>query len=149
MSVVKKEIKYKTVTAQILSEIAQELGLQTLSRPYAALLDDGDLGLVLTFMPLLNGEYEKLISKYHEYIFKISDNRYGLVCFLPKKFITSDKSKVTEVIVYFNKNGNISKVEYKTEKNSNKAYEVLNPIRQQLLLNHAKKKKIKINKINN
>ncbi|NLI79948.1 MAG: hypothetical protein GX442_26315 [Candidatus Riflebacteria bacterium] len=131
-----------TVTPALVEEVRQALGLKTFSRPYAVLLDPGDFGTVFTYLPLMNGEYEKLPIPMRRYAYCIDKGRYGLIGYLPKGFETPREGKVATVTVTYNEFHTVVDLAYTLDESPDTTYHVQHPLRREKLLEHAKKKKI-------
>ncbi len=133
-----------TVTPQILEEVRQALKLPSFSRPYAVLLDPGDFGTVFTYLPLMEGEYEKLPLELKKVAYCIDKGRYGLIGYLPKSFETPRDGKVAAVSVTYNEFGTIVDLSYTLDQKPETVYHVQHPLRREKLLQLAKKKKLPI-----
>lgn len=132
-----------TVNPQIVEEIRTSLDLPNFSRPYAVLLDGGDLGTVFTYLPLMAGEYEKLPVEQRKYAYCVDKGRYGLLGYLPKAFEPAREGKVVGVSVTYNEFGNVVDLSY-TLDTFQTTFWVEHPLRRDKLLEHAKKKKIPV-----
>ncbi|RCK78331.1 MAG: hypothetical protein OZSIB_1573 [Candidatus Ozemobacter sibiricus] len=131
-----------TVTPQLLEDIRQALKLPSFSRPYAVLLDSGDLGTVFTYIPLLAGEYEKLPPELKKAAYCLDKGRYGLIGYLPKTFETPRDGNVAAVSVTYNEFGSIIDLSYTLDTAPETVYHVEHPLRREKLLQYAKKKKL-------
>ncbi|MGM0599899.1 MAG: hypothetical protein ACQETH_08810 [Candidatus Rifleibacteriota bacterium] len=132
----------KTVSPEIIEKILETLGLKRFSRPYAALIDQGDFGSVATYIPLFPDEYKKLPPNLQAHVYLIGPGQYGLICFLPRTFEAPDKGKPTEVTTTHNAWGKMVRVAYKTDRGGE--FETEHSIRRDKLLAYAKRKKLPI-----
>lgn len=130
----------KIVERKYIEEILEALGLEAFVRPYAGLIDPGDFGAVATYIPLYPEEYKQLPPQLQRHVYLIAENRYGLICFLPRLFDTPDRGKVTGVTRVFNHWHKLLKVVYYTDKGGE--FETVHTIRQDKLLAQVKRKKL-------
>ena len=105
----------KIVTPELIGKISEALGLKSFSRPFAGLIDQGDFGTVATYIPLYEGEFEKLPKELKEYAYEIAQGRYGLICHLPRTFDSPDGGKVVSIKEIQDKKGNSLRAEYTTD----------------------------------
>lgn len=105
----------KIVTPELISKILDALGLKSFSRPFAGLIDQGDFGTVGTYIPLYQGELEKLPKNLKENAYEIAEGRYGLICHLPRTFDSPDGGKVVSMKEIKDKKGNVLRAEYTTD----------------------------------
>lgn len=113
LKVEKPEVKI--VTPELISKILDALGLKSFSRPFAGLIDQGDFGTVGTYIPLYQGELEKLPKNLKENAYEIAEGRYGLICHLPRTFDSPDGGKVISMKEIKDKKGNVLRAEYTTD----------------------------------
>lgn len=130
----------KIVDRQQIEEILAELNINSFSRPFAGLIDQGDFGTVATYIPLYAQEYKKLSPRLQSHVYLIAPGRYGLICFLPRIFEAPDGGKPISIEKQFNSWGKMIKLSYKTDKDGE--FEICHTIRQDKLLAYAKKKKL-------
>ncbi len=138
LKVVKPNVEL--VTPELINEILLALGLKTFSRPFAGLIDQGDFGTVGTYIPLYQGEVEKLPKNLKVYAYKIASDRYGLICHLPRTFDSPDGGKVVSIKEIQDKKGNIIKAEYTTD--SGNTMVATHELRLMKLLTYVKNKKL-------
>ncbi|OIP28938.1 hypothetical protein AUK22_03615 [bacterium CG2_30_54_10] len=131
------------VNPQIVENICMSLKLKSLSRPYAVLLDEGDLGTVFTYLPLMDGEYEKLPLELRKYAYLLRKGKYCLIGYQPKIFEGARDGKVTSVSVTYNELSNIVALSY-TLDTGETSFFVEHPLRRDKLLALAKKKKLPV-----
>ena len=105
----------KIVTPELISKILDALGLKSFSRPFAGLIDQGDFGTVGTYIPLYEGELEKLPKSLRENAYQIAEGRYGLICHLPRTFDSPDGGKVVSMKQITDKKGKTIRAEYTTD----------------------------------
>ncbi len=105
----------KIVTPELIGQILDALGLKSFSRPFAGLIDQGDFGTVGTYIPLYQGELEKLPKSLRENAYEIAEGRYGLICHLPRTFDSPDGGKVISMKQITDKKGKTLKAEYTTD----------------------------------
>jgi hypothetical protein len=113
IKVVKPSVKI--VTPELIGKILDALGLKSFSRPFAGLIDQGDFGTVGTYIPLYQGELEKLPKELRENAYEIAEGRYGLICHLPRTFDSPDGGKVVSMKEIKDKKGNTLRAEYTTD----------------------------------
>ena len=113
LKVVKPSVKI--VTPELIGQILDVLGLKSFSRPFAGLIDQGDFGTVGTYIPLYQGELEKLPKDLKENAYEIAEGRYGLICHLPRTFDSPDGGKVVSMKEIKDKKGNTLRAEYTTD----------------------------------
>lgn len=134
---------FKALTKEQLEEIRQHLGLESYNRPWAAMIDPGDRGTVFIYMLLAPAEYRQLSNRLQALVYKIGEGIYGVVGFVPRIFEPPRNGSVTAVKAEYNFFNQLRYLSYTLE-NSSKEYPVTHPVRQQMLLEFAAKKKIKI-----
>ena len=105
----------KIVTPELIGQILDALGLKSFSRPFAGLIDQGDFGTVGTYIPLYQGEIEKLPKNLRENAYEIAEGRYGLICHLPRTFDSPDGGKVVSMKEIKDKKGKVLRAEYTTD----------------------------------
>lgn len=140
MVVVKPEVKI--VTPETISEICISLGLKSFSRPFAGLIDQGDFGTVATYIPLYEGELEKLPKKLKENVYEIAKGRYGLICHLPRTFDSPDGGKVISMVEYVDKTGYPVYAEYTTDEGNTMT--ATHELRLMKLTTYVKNKKLPV-----
>jgi len=131
----------KTIEPEILQQICEALGVKSFSRPYAILIDRGDLGTVFTYLPLFKNEYSALPLQLQKHVYCIDKGRYGLIGFVPKNFEPPDGGALTSVSTVYNDMGTLLELTYTTSEHE-KPYVLENAHRRDKLLEFAKKKKI-------
>ena len=134
------------VGLETLQKINQVLGVESLNRPHAVLVDPGDFGTVFTYVPLFPAEYKKLPPELQRYVYMIGKERYGLVAFIPKAFSIQGEEVVSSVSEVYDEFSNLREVTYVTSP-SNRVHKVENNIRKEMLQAFAKKKKIPVKKV--
>ncbi len=139
-----KELKpnVKIVTPELISQILDALGLKSFSRPFAGLIDQGDFGTVGTYIPLYEGELEKLPTKLKENAYEIAKGRYGLICHLPRTFDSPDGGKVISMKEIKDKKGNIIEAEYTTDQGNTMV--ATHELRLMKLFTYVKNKKLPV-----
>jgi len=131
------------VPLDILERITKSLGMESLNRPHAVLVDPGDFGTVFTYLPLLAEEYQKLPPDLQKYVYVVSRNRYGLVGFVPKNFELPGKIPVVSITAVYGPGGGLAEMTYLAEGEAHHR-PVCHSIRREKLLELAKKKKIPV-----
>ena len=109
------KLDVKIVTPELISRILDALGLKSFSRPFAGLIDQGDFGTVGTYIPLYQGELEKLPKELKDNAYEIAEGRYGLICHLPRTFDSTDGGKVVSMKEIKDKKGKVIRAEYTTD----------------------------------
>ena len=100
----------KIVTPELIAQILDALGLKSFSRPFAGLIDQGDFGTVGTYIPLYQGELEKLPKNLKENAYEIAEGSH-----LPRTFDSPDGGKVVSMKEIQDKKGKTLRAEYTTD----------------------------------
>jgi hypothetical protein len=129
------------ISLDTLEEIRTALGLPSFSRPWAVVIDPGDFGTVFTYLPLASDEYQRLPPALQKHAYRIDAGRFGLVGFVPKVFEIPREGLLTGISVTYNPYGKIVRLGYITDQGSQE-FRVEHPLRQEMLLAYAKKKKL-------
>ena len=133
----------RPVSPDILQEMCQALGLPSMNRPHAAQVDPGDWGMVFMYIPLASEEYGKMPARLKSSVYCFGRNRYGVVVHVPKSFELPVKDKVATISAVYDQMNNLKELGYTTEENP-EMRRVNDSVRQDQLLEYAKKKKIPV-----
>lgn len=131
----------RPVSPEIVKEMCQALGLPSLNRPHAAQVDPGDWGMVFTYIPIKAEEYTALPTRLKSSVYCFGRNRYGVVVHVPKSFELPEKDKVATISAVYDQMNNLRELGYTTEGNPEMRW-IKDSVRQDQLLEYAKKKKI-------
>lgn len=133
----------KPLSNEIFEQIREALSLKEFARPWAVLLDEGDLGTVFTYIPLLPDEFKALGPKLQSHVYLIAKGRYGLVGHIPKSFDPTEEGDIIGVSVVYNMYHTIVEMTYTLDGHA-RPFSVRHPMRREKLLEYAKKKKIPV-----
>lgn len=133
----------KPVPHEALEKIRVALQLESFARPWAALIDPGDLGTVFTYLPISDNEYLRLPPDLQAFAYRIGKGRYGLIGFVPRTFETHREGKVVAIRACYNEFGSITSMSYHLDTDQ-KEYFVEHTIRRDMLFKIGKTRKIPI-----